>query len=190
MNGSDQTLSKELLLTIVRVVRVIALPTLTMFVIAKVGVPEFDRIAKAAAHGSASEAFFTTGAGVAATLLVASTIAATTILSRVPRDRDLAVVHVLLWAILILIACAALTTTLGASLVALDHCRTSTSRGVVCGTETDTGLAALGLTFGLLLLPAQIIYGSLHRSARPAETRVPVELRQLLLSDENEMVEG
>jgi hypothetical protein len=151
---------------------VAALPLLIVILIAEFGLPEFARIAKAAPHGSASEAFFTTGAGVAATLLVASTIAAVTILSRVPRDPELAFIHVALWAFIIVIACASLTTTLGASLVALHHCRATTSRGVVCGTETDTGLAAFGLFFGLLLLPAQIIYGSLSRSARATETRV------------------
>jgi hypothetical protein len=172
MDSGDKPVSKSLQSAIIDVLRVVALPLLILYVVVKFGVPEFGRIAKAAPHGSASEAFFTTGAGVAATLLVASTIAAATILSRVPRDPDLALMHVVLWAIIIVIACASLTTTLGASLVALDHCRATTSRGVVCGTETDTGLAALGLTFGLLLLPAQIIYGSVTRSAGSTEPRV------------------
>jgi hypothetical protein len=95
MDSDDKSVSDNLLSIVSDLVSVVALPMLSLLIIVKVGLPEFARIAKAAPHGSASEAFFTTGAGVAATLLVASTIAATTILSRVPRDPDLALLHVI-----------------------------------------------------------------------------------------------
>jgi hypothetical protein len=112
--------------------------------------------------GRATESFYTTSAAIAASLLVALTVAAGTIVTDRPeRSRAGAIV----WIGVILVSFLANAGAAAGSLAALNHCQ-ATRNGTLCGDGLDTRLVAAAFGFGVVVLLAQILVGKAHTPSK------------------------